>query len=87
MATCFSTSILLISRFFDDIIKKVTSINTAFKKLYFKLILLVMSDKLAIIVCHSNNPIPLVVLKINERKAESESHPAGTTEHQKARFG
>ena len=87
MATCFSTTILLISRFFDDIIKKVTSINTAFKKLYFKLILLVMSDKLAIIVCHSNNLIPLVVLKINERKAESESHPAGTTKPQKPRFG
>ena len=46
-----------------------------------------MSDKLAIIACHSNNPIPLVVLKINERKAESESHPVGTTEPQKARFG
>ena len=48
---------------FDDVIKKITSSKRLFQKFHFKLISLVMSDKFAIVICQSNNPIPLVVWK------------------------
>ena len=58
---------------FDDVIKKITSSKRLFEKLYFKLISLVMSDKFAIVFCHT-----IKILEINEGKG-GESPPAGGT--------
>ena len=47
---------------FDDVIEKSSS-KRLFQKLHFKLTSLVMRDNFAIVICHSNNLIPLVVSK------------------------
>ena len=71
---------------FDYVIKKITSTKRLFQKLHFKLISLVMSDKFAMVICHSNKPHTISSSELNEGKAEGESCPAGTTEPQKSWF-